>query len=88
MSIFKFWVLGNDSASDCQRWHPLLLRSVGQWQSSSLGLAVGGSQVGFMFLRFHPFVTCSFWGFYLIFLKNEIVDVGNVFPRLKNSNRL
>ena len=28
-STFNFWVLGDDAASDCRRWHPLLLRLLG-----------------------------------------------------------
>ena len=40
-STFNSWVLGDDAASDCQRWHPLLLRFVEKWQSSSLGLGRG-----------------------------------------------
>ena len=39
--LSSIWVLRDDAASDCQLWHPLLLRLVGQWQSSSLGLGRG-----------------------------------------------
>ena len=29
-SILNSWILGDDAESDCQQWHPLLLRLVGQ----------------------------------------------------------
>lgn len=69
------WVLRDNAASDCQRWHPLLLRLVGQWQLSSLGLGRGN-----VIRAIFPAVAFSFYLFRFIeYLKRGMVDVGAMF---------